>query len=201
MHTYKRNEAIDAGPDAGAMKKYFPILAFITMFSGFLAGQVFFNIFESTAGQSSAQKKISSHYENLLKSSVFTTREGKTIAANALAAPIVIINFWASWCKPCLEEFPSLVELDKKYSDDQVFILGINTDEPEAKKEIIKTIERFGMQFANVEDKDGSWLEKFMITAIPVSIVFHNGKVLEVSNGAKDFVSGEFIEKIEQLIK
>lgn len=183
------------------MKKYFPILAFITMFTGFLAGQVFFDVFESSAGQSSSQKKLYSHYENLLKESVFTTRDGKSIAGNAVKAPVVIVNFWASWCKPCLEEFPSLTALDKKYSDDQVLILGINTDEPDASKDVIKTIKQFGLDFPNVEDKDGKWLEKFMITAIPVSIIYHKGEVLEVSNGAKDFISGEFIEKIDGLIK
>ena len=171
------------------------------MFTGFLAGQVFFDVFESSAGQSDAQKKVYGHYENLLKSSVFTTRDGKTIAGNAIKAPVVIVNFWASWCKPCLEEFPSLTELDQKYSDDQVMILGINTDEPDAQKDVIKTIKQFDLKFANVEDKDGSWLEKFMITAIPVSIIFHEGKVLEVSNGAKDFVAAEFTEKLNEILK
>lgn len=171
------------------------------MFTGFLAGQVFFDVFESSAGQSDAQKKIFGHYENLLKTSVFTTRDGKTIAGNAIKAPVVIVNFWASWCKPCLEEFPSLTELDQKYPDDQVMILGINTDEPDAQKDVIKTIKQFDLKFANVEDKDGSWLEKFMITAIPVSIIFHEGKVLEVSNGAKDFVAAEFTEKLNEILK
>jgi len=183
------------------MKKYFPIFAFIAVFAGFLAGQVFFDVFESTAGQSSEQKSQFAHYENLLKKSVFTTRDGKTIAGNAIKAPITIINFWASWCKPCLEEFPSLVELDQKYSDEQIQIIGINTDEADASKEVTKTIKQLALNFPHVEDQDGSWLEKFMITAIPVTIIFHQGKVIEVSNGAKDFVSGEFLEKIESLLK
>tara|TARA_R100000656_G_scaffold121227_1_gene96078 strand:+ start:456 stop:1040 length:585 start_codon:yes stop_codon:yes gene_type:complete len=188
-------------PVTGLMKKYFPILAFITMFTGFLAGQVFFDVFESSAGQSSAQKKVYGHYEDLLKKSVFVTTEGKTIAGNAVSAPVVILNFWATWCKPCLEEFPSLVEFDQKYSDDKVLIIGINTDDESAKKDVIKTIKKYNMTFSNVEDVDGSWLEKFMITAIPVSIIFHNGEVIEVSNGAKDFMSGEFQEKIDGLLK
>ena len=183
------------------MKKYFPIFAFIAVFTGFLAGQIFFYVFESSAGPSSAQKMQYSHYENLLKSSVFTTRDGKTIAGNAIEAPVVILNFWASWCKPCLEEFPSLSEFDQKYSDQQVQIIGINSDEESAAKDVIKTIKQFQLDFPNVEDKDGSWLEKFMITAIPVSIIFHQGKVVEISNGAKDFMSGEFIQKIETWIK
>ena len=80
-------------------------------------------------------------------------------------------------------------------------IIGINTDDDSAKKDVIKTIKKYNMTFSNVEDVDGSWLEKFMITAIPVSIIFHNGEVIEVSNGAKDFMSGEFQEKIDELLK
>ena len=72
------------------MKKYFPILAFITMFTGFLAGQVFFDVFESSAGQSSSQKKIYSHYEDLLRESVFVTEKSKSIAGNAIEAPVAV---------------------------------------------------------------------------------------------------------------
>lgn len=183
------------------MKKYFPILAFITMFTGFLAGQVFFDVFESSAGQSSAQKKIYSHYEDLLRASVFVTDKSKSIAGNAVEAPIVIINFWASWCKPCLEEFPSLTALDEKFEDKQVQIIGINTDEADATKEVSKVLKNFSMKFPNVLDSDGVWLEKFMITAIPVSIIYYKGEVLEVSNGAKDFMAEEFLEDLNKKLK
>ncbi len=171
------------------------------MFTGFLAGQIFFDVFESSAGQSSAQKKKYSHYESLLKESVFVTKAGKTIAGNAIEAPIVILNFWATWCKPCLEEFPSLTELDEKFNDQQVQIIGINTDEADAKKEISKTIENNNLKFPNILDTDGVWLEKFMITAIPVSIIYYKGEVVEVSNGAKDFVAEEFLESLRSKLK
>ncbi len=171
------------------------------MFTGFLAGQVFFDVFESSAGQSSAQKKVYSHYESLLKESAFVTRSGRTIAGNAIEAPIVILNFWATWCKPCLEEFPSLTSLDQKFDDNQVQIIGINTDDIDAKKEIAKTIDNYKMKFPNVLDSDGVWLEKFMITAIPVSIIYYKGQVVEVSNGAKDFTAEEFIEDVKSKLK
>lgn len=197
---YKRIQALQNGPDIGVMKKYFPILAFITMFTGFLAGQVFFDVFESSAGQTSAQKKIYGHYESLLKESVFVTQKGKSIAANTVDAPIIIVNFWATWCKPCLAEFPSLSELDEKYDDNQVLIIGINTDEASASKVIDKTLKNYNLNFPVVLDQDGSWLEKFMIRAIPVSIIFYKGEVIEISNGAKDFMAAEFTEKINSLL-
>lgn len=41
----------------------------------------------------------------------------------------LLINFWATWCPPCLEEIPYFVELADKYRDDGLVILGISTDD------------------------------------------------------------------------
>jgi peroxiredoxin len=41
----------------------------------------------------------------------------------------LILNFWATWCPPCLEEIPYFVDLSAKYKDDGVVILGISTDD------------------------------------------------------------------------
>ena len=42
---------------------------------------------------------------------------------------VVVLNFWASWCPPCRMEIPGLMHLRKKYSDDEVLILGVSVDE------------------------------------------------------------------------
>lgn len=41
----------------------------------------------------------------------------------------MLINFWATWCPPCLEEIPYFVELVDKYKDDGLVVLGISTDD------------------------------------------------------------------------
>jgi thiol-disulfide isomerase/thioredoxin len=105
------------------------------------------------------------------------------------------LNFWASWCTPCLEEFPSLVKLQRKYKENKnILILTVNTDDSEILKKVKKIVERYKLNFPIVLDKNGKLVEKFSIAAIPVSIIYKDGKVYEVSNMAKDFYSGEFLE-------
>ena len=52
-----------------------------------------------------------------------------------------------------------------------------------------------------MSDKDGILTDRFMVSAIPVSIIYYNGKVIEESQGAKDFYSEEFQETIEKMLK
>jgi cytochrome c biogenesis protein CcmG/thiol:disulfide interchange protein DsbE len=58
----------------------------------------------------------------------FTITDGsKTIRLSDYRGKIVILNFWASWCAPCLEEFPSLISLQKEMP--QVVVLGVDFDD------------------------------------------------------------------------
>lgn len=153
---------------------------------------------QPSAHNAEANKKISAHYESLFKKAEFKAVDGKTYNLSKIKAPIVILNFWASWCKPCLAEFPSINELKTKLNDGQVFVIGINTDSENQLKSIEKTVKKYSLTFPNVADSDSSIVGDFMIEAIPVSIIFAKGKVLEISNGQKDFDSGEAIEQFKK---
>ncbi|WP_127715532.1 TlpA disulfide reductase family protein [Halobacteriovorax sp. HLS] len=183
------------------MKKFFPIyLLFITL-SVVTVGQMMFNWLDLKAGSTNVEKKVFSHYESLYSQLELSDISGEKIKLKELKSPIVILNFWATWCQPCLEEFPSIVALRNKYTEDQVRVLGINQDDEKQIINIKKAVKKFNLNFSNIADVNGSILEKFMISAIPVSIIYHNGKVIEVSNGAKDYSSEEVIEKFNSLLK
>ena len=75
----------------------------------------------------------------------FTDVSGKTWTPEALAGKVVVINFWASWCKPCQHEIPALAAVQRKYKD-QVVILGLMTDEPsDAKLKSFRS--QFGLDY------------------------------------------------------
>lgn len=57
---------------------------------------------------------------------VMRTAHGGQVTAAHLAGKVVIINFWASWCPPCLEELPELVRIQNTYQNQGVVVLGIN---------------------------------------------------------------------------
>ena len=182
-------------------KKTIPVyLVLVLVFLGI--GFVFIPQFgDLTAAKTNVSKKVISHYEaQLLKLDVTTTNNIK-IKKDDLKKGLVIINFWASWCLPCLEEFPSLVNLHNKFKDKDLLIIGINSDEDEIDKNIKKTVKKYSIEFPIVKDVETKITDEFMISAIPVSIIYFNGKVIEVSNGKKDFFSAEFVDKVEKLIK
>jgi thiol-disulfide isomerase/thioredoxin len=60
---------------------------------------------------------------------VDTTRT--TYTPKTLAGKVVVINFWATWCKPCLHEIPDLSKVSEQYKDRGVVILGVLTDTPD----------------------------------------------------------------------
>lgn len=182
------------------MKKFIPALLFIMAFSGFLSTQILWDHFHLNAKQVDQNKQKYSVYETNFQALKITTTSGKTLEVKTLKSPIVILNFWASWCHPCLQEFPSLVEFQKKYQD-KVRVIGINGDEEETKENIKKIEKKYSLNFESVDDSDSLISNKFLINTYPVSIVFHKGSVIYVSQKVHDFMSKEFHELIDNALK
>lgn len=182
-------------------KRFIPVFCFIMVLVTYLFGQFAFKYGDSTANISSQDKKINAHFETMFHESSFMSFRGLELNLKKEKAPLVILNFWASWCKPCLAEFPSLVKLRKKYTTDQLKIITINTDLEKQDIEIKKAIKRYNLNFSIVPDRDGKIIQNYMVEAIPVSIIFNRGKVYSVSRGQKDFFSEEVFDNFDSLLK
>jgi thiol-disulfide isomerase/thioredoxin len=93
---------------------------------------------------------------------------------------ITIIDFWASWCGPCRQEIPSVIELYKKYKDKGLGIVGVSLDND--KDAWLTAIKQMNMPWAQMSDLNG-WdnaaAKLFNITSIPHTIVVdQQGKIL-----------------------
>jgi len=71
--------------------------------------------------------------EKLRTAPDFTLRDlnGDSVSLKKYRGKIVLLDFWATWCAPCRLSIPELVELQKKYRDQGVVVLGISMDHPE----------------------------------------------------------------------
>lgn len=183
------------------MKKFLPFIIFIIVFGVVLAGQIGFKMFaknEAIIKQSTEYLE----YENLFLHGSYKTLAGTDIEMTKLNAPVVILNFWASWCIPCLEEMPSMIALKNKFKPDQVQIVAINTDEDDQKMNIEKTMKKINMkdEFIIVPDSESKLVTDYKVSAIPVTIIFHRGKVVHFSNGPMDFSAEEMVEKMKDWV-
>jgi thiol-disulfide isomerase/thioredoxin len=179
------------------MKKLSLVLVGLSIFSALVALQVGVDL---TARQTDKSKQEFTHYEKVFEKLSVKDSQGVSYDFSKSKTPVVILNFWASWCKPCLEEFPALVSLRQKFPKEKLLILGINSDETGRDVDYEKAVKNHKLNFPSVRDPAGDILSEFLISAIPVSIIYHNGKVVEVSNGAKDFMAEEFLETLTDLL-
>lgn len=108
------------------------------------------------------------------------TPEGKTMALSSLKGKVVLIDFWASWCAPCRQQNPHLVEVYNKYKGKDFEIFGVSLDENVAAWK--NAIEKDGLTWPQVSDLkrwESSVVKVFHVEAIPYGILIdRQGKIV-----------------------
>jgi thiol-disulfide isomerase/thioredoxin len=111
-----------------------------------------------------------------------TTLEGKQINLDDYEGKVVLLDFWATWCGPCIAEMPNVKKVYEDYHDKGFEIIGISLDRSvEPLKEYIA---ENNIAWANIYDADqeNSIADQFSITAIPsMFIVGKDGKIAAVN--------------------
>src|SRR5690349_4893215 len=83
---------------------------------------------------------------------------------------VVVVDFWASWCVPCRRSFPWLNEMQARYADQGLVVVGINVDTDRAEAE--KFLKEFPARFDILYDATGRMPMEYGVTAMPTSLVF-----------------------------
>ena len=129
--------------------------------------------------------------------------DGKTVRLSSLKGKVVLVDFWASWCKPCKKELPALDKLAKQYKDagkDVVFV-AINIDTDRAKAE--KFLKEKGIKHVVVLlDPSSTSAEAYQPGTMPTSyVVDQKGIIKFVNEGYNPGDEGKLKGQIDGLLK
>ncbi len=124
----------------------------------------------------------------------FTVQDGaKRVALHDLRGQVVILNFWATWCPPCVEEMPSLVKMQDELKSEGVTVFAVSVDvDPEAYDKFIKEYDASRLLVVRDPEQVGSKL--YGTTGFPESYVIdRNGIVLRKLVGPIDWTSQDMM--------
>ena len=124
---------------------------------------------------------------------------GKQLSLRELRGKVVFLNFWATWCAPCIEEMPAMEKLHQELEKDGLVILAVNFQEsPERVKEFFT---KHNLTFTALLDRDGKVSELYQAWALPVSVVINkDGKIAARAMGSKDWYSDEALQFFRKLL-
>jgi peroxiredoxin len=74
----------------------------------------------------------------------------RKVALHDYRGQIVVLNFWATWCAPCIQEMPSLIEMASKVKDKNITVIGVSIDVDESAYKSF--VQRHGVSFLTVRD-------------------------------------------------
>lgn len=109
--------------------------------------------------------------------------DGKKVTLSKLKGKVVVVDFWATWCGPCIQSFPHLQKVYEKYSKDpNVVILAVNTWENEKGEAREKTVRKFiadkKYTFSVLFDQDNATVTAFGVEGIPTKFMIDkNGRI------------------------
>ena len=129
--------------------------------------------------------------------SILSDLEGKSFDLNLYEGNVIILNIWATWCKPCIAEFESLEKVKEKFKDKNIKIVAVSNEDLKLINSFLDK-RKFDLDFIKLNGD----LSYFNAYSLPTTVVFDkNGDESFRLTGGVDFNTNNFIEKIYEIEK
>jgi thiol-disulfide isomerase/thioredoxin len=116
---------------------------------------------------------------------------------------VVLVDFWAPWCGPCVEMSPKTVDLHRRFADRGLVVVGVSMDDPEDKQQVAEFLAKHGAAFPNYLSRYGvgaEGAEAFGVGPLPCYKLYDRaGELVKEFSGA-GIDAGELEREIEKLL-
>jgi thiol-disulfide isomerase/thioredoxin len=125
--------------------------------------------------------------------------EQQNIVLDVKQHKVTYVDFWASWCKPCVKSFPFMNKLHDRYAKDGLKIVAINMDEDIEDASVF--LKKHQAQFAVYRDPDAKLAERFKVSGLPISyLIDSNGKLMATHTGFNERKAKKLEQQISYLL-
>lgn len=117
--------------------------------------------------------------------STFRSIDGEEVSLDELSgSKLVVVDFWATWCKPCVKSIPKLVELSQNFDEEEVSFVGINVDSPRNLAKVRPFAYSLGVPYPILLDTEQTLYDEYLVSSLPTLIILSNdGDVLYTHEG------------------
>jgi peroxiredoxin len=125
--------------------------------------------------------------------------DGRVITAGNFGGRLLVLNFWATWCQPCVEEVPSLDQFAKEMAGSGVVVLGVSMDtNPKLYHDFLS---RTHISFLTARDPDAKISADYGTFKYPESyIIDSKGKVVQKIIGATNWTDGSMVNAVKSFL-
>ena len=125
--------------------------------------------------------------------------KGETVAINDYTGKVTVVNFWASWCPPCVEEIPALNRLRERMQGKAFELISVNyAESPTQVSEFLSIVD---VDFPVLLDEDGSYTAQWNVLVYPSTfIISPEGNIVYGVNGAIEWDSDEVVKDLKALL-
>ena len=132
---------------------------------------------------------------------VFPGLDGKIVSLNDHRGKVVLVNIWATWCRPCVDEMPSMQKLYQEFKDEDFEILAVSIDTLGAKV-VTPFMQKYQLTFPVLLDPQGTIKASYGATGIPESfIIDRQGLLVKKVIGAANWSSPEIFRFFSNLLQ
>ena len=127
-----------------------------------------------------------------------STLKNKSLSLKKLRGKVVVLNFWATWCPPCVAELPSLERLERKMHGRAFALIALNAgEEPEKVKRFVR---QHGLRLTIALDADGKITSEYGADRLPVTYVLDKqGRLIHRAIGERNWNSPSAVKFFQEL--
>ncbi|MDE3195587.1 MAG: TlpA family protein disulfide reductase [Acidobacteriota bacterium] len=128
-----------------------------------------------------------------------TTDSGKTVTARDFGGKLLLLNFWATWCPPCVEEIPGLNEMARQLGPNGLVILGVSVDKDESAYK--QFLQKSPLSYLTARDPEEKINLNYGTIQYPESyLIDRNGRVIEKYISSQAWASPQMLEHVKSLL-